>query len=790
MRKCSRTFSTALTLMDEYPHYRFTVSQAQLYDYTKRYYPRLYERIKEKVESGQWEPNGSTWVEMDCNIPSGESLVRQFLYGKRLFQEEFGRETKVLWLPDVFGYSAALPQIMKKAGVDYFLTNKIQWNDTNRFPHNLFQWEGIDGSRVLAHIPPTGNYNGSMAPKQLHDLWAGFQPKHLVRDVIYSYGFGDGGGGVTREMLERAKRVRNMPGLPQCETSTAGGYFASVAPTMPDLPIWRGELYFELHRGTYTTQARNKRFNRKSEILYRQVEMWNSLAGMITGHPYPKEVAKKGWQAILLHQFHDIIPGSSIAEVYEDSTRDYERIMSAGEQAVQAAMQAIARRIDTGGVTSPVVVFNSRSWAATDIAELPIDGDAPHWVATDLDGHMLPAQIVESESGRRLIFLACDVPAMGYKVFSVAPASEGDTAGPAGLATVVTGPNGWPEAVDTPLLRLEFSSDGRLTSIYDKTAQREVLDHPGIGNEWQLFEDRPHRWDAWDIELQYRDKPLGTGRVTALSVIENGPVRAVIRCQKAVGGAEFQQDITLYGHTQRIDFATTGEWHEKHALLKVAFPVKIRAAYATFDIAYGAVERSTHENTSWDQAQFEVSAHKWADLSEGNYGVSLLNDCKYGYDVLHNVLRLSLLRAPTYPDPHADEGRHYFTYSLYPHCGNWREGQTVQAAYSLNQPFTALGIAPCGGRLPQEQSLVKSLAPNAVVEVVKAAEDAPDTLVVRVFDAFGQSARVQLRFPLSIAAASECDLLERDIACVSYEGETLSFDIRPYEIRTFKVRLA
>ena len=785
VRKCCRTFATALTLMDEYPDYKLTVSQPQLYEYTKRYYPDIYRKIKQKVQAGQWEPTGSTWVEMDCNMPSGEALVRQFLYGKKFFQDEFDLDTRILWLPDVFGYTGSLPQIMRRAGVDYFVTCKLNLNDTNKWSLNTFLWEGIDGSRVLAHVPPS-LYSGTVEPAEIIKMWNDFSQKHLVCDVLYPYGYGDGGGGVTREMLERATRGHNLPGLPELTSDTAHGYFSNLNINIDQLPVWHGELYFELHRGTYTTQAKNKRYNRKAEILYREAEIWANIAKCNFAYECSHIEISDGWKEILLQQFHDIIPGSLIHETYEDSEKSYIRINAKGERIIQSAQDAIANNVDTR-LKNPVVVYNSRSWVTSDVVEVPAFPDAKQCHVVNDAGVTAPSQL--SADGESLLLYVEDVPAFGYKTYGVIPGEHrGDTQPK--LAKVLMHPDGHIFEVETPLIRLAFDSNNQLVSIYDIEADRTVTGSRIPADTWQMFEDLPAYYDAWEIAPYYRDKPLGVAHIDSTSLIENGPVRVVFRNNITFGESCFQRDIILYRHTKRIDFVYSGEWHEKHVLLKTAFPVNVTSTYATYEIAYGAVERTTHENTTWDQAQFEVCGHRWADLSEGDYGVSLLNDCKYGYDIKGSTMRLSHLRAPAYPDATADDGRHEFTYALYPHRGSWQAGGTVKEAYSLNQPLRAISTdKESTGRLPAENGFVKCSAENAIIETIKAAEDGSGDLVIRVYEGFGQRGPVTLSFFNNLEWAAECDLLENICEDVSYTKMGLDFYIKPYEIRTFRIKI-
>ncbi|HAH87947.1 MAG TPA: alpha-mannosidase, partial [Armatimonadetes bacterium] len=725
-RKVGRTYSTVTTLMDEYPDYHFVCSQVPLFIYLKENFPSIYEKVKARVEEGRFEPIGGTWVENDCNLVSGESLVRQCLYGKRFFKNEFGVDVKVGWLPDVFGYSGAMPQIYKKSGLDYFMTSKISWNDTNRFPWNTFWWEGIDGTRIFTHFIH-GSYNACVTPDQMRNFWETYNSKLDSPEFLSAFGFGDGGGGPTRKQLEYIPRMKNIPGLPKARTGRTHDFFKRIEGECRDLPTWVGEFYFELHRGTYTSQAKTKRYNRKSELALRDAEQLSSVANGM-GFDYPKQELVSDWETVLLNQFHDVIPGSSITEVYKDSEEQYRQVLSSAKTITENALEHITQNIDTAGDGAPIVAFNTLSWERSGAVAIP--GRKSSTQVLDTEGHPIPSQ----QTADGLIFWAEGIPSCGYKVFRLTDGKKEERS----PFTVKDG------TITTPYYNIEIAKDGSIPRLYDRENSREVLPKGARANILQVFEDKPSNWDAWDIELQYQDKMWEFTASKAPVVIENGPVRLVVEAELKYGKSTINQKIILYARTRRIDFETKVDWQERRTLLKTAFPVDIRSAQATYEIAYGAIERPTHWNTSWDAARFEVSGHRWADLSEPGYGVSLLNDSKYGWDIKGNVMRLSLLRSPENPDPDADKGEHTFTYSLFPHSGGWTEG-TLQAGHELNVPIRACADSIHGGSLPSRHSFISVDRPGVIVDAVKQAEDSGST-IVRLYEAYGSRGPVTLTF--------------------------------------------
>ncbi len=753
-RKCARTFANALRLMEDYPEYKFAASQAQQYRWMKEHYPPLYDRIREQVRAGRFEPVGSMWVEADCNIPSGESLVRQLVHGKRFFIDEFGRETTDLWLPDVFGYSAALPQILAEAGITSFLTQKMSWNEINRFPHSTFWWEGIDGTRVLTHFPPADTYNGDMSVGELAKSERQHREHAQSNRSLYPFGYGDGGGGPTRAMLESARRLADLDRAPRVEIDTVASFWEKVRAESSGLPVWVGELYLEYHRGTYTTNGPIKRANRRNEQALRAAELWSVAAA---GDPeggwgaYPSDDLDQAWKMLLLNQFHDIIPGSSIHWANEDCLRDHERIATTTAHVIASAQEAIAGQIDTTGMTHPCVVFNAGSRDRRELLELTVD-DAP-------------------------VLVPVDVPACGYTTIDVGAAQP-----PASMSSVMVSDR----SLENELLRVEWDGDGLLTSVFDKEHDREVLAAGARGNVFQLHDDNPKEFDAWNVDLDYLDHRVDLTAVSSISVVERDARRGAVRFVREFGSSVITQTMRLASGSRRLEFDTEVEWHERHKFLKVAFPVDVHASRATYEIQFGHLERPTHTNTSWDVARFEVCAHRWADLSEPGYGVALLNDCKYGYDVHGKVMRLSLLRAPGWPDPESDQGAHRFAYALLPHAGDLREAGVIAEAEAFNLPLTTIRAEPGAGHRPRRASIVAVDQPNVTVEAVKKADD-DGSVVIRLCEVWGSRASVRIALDRPVRSAVRTDVLERDIGPVRVADGRVELDLRPFELVTLKV---
>ncbi|MDO5410543.1 MAG: alpha-mannosidase [Lachnospiraceae bacterium] len=777
--KCSRSFSTVLRLMEMYPEYIFLQTQPQLYEYMKECFPDIFEKIKEKVAEGKWEADGAMWVEADCNLTSGESLTRQILLGSKFIKDEFGKDINYLWLPDVFGYSWALPQILKKAGINTFMTTKISWNQYNRMPHDTFIWKGIDGSEVLTHFitaPEPWNepgswfytYNGKLLPKIAKGVWDAYSEKQTNKDLLIAYGYGDGGGGVSRDMLENRRRMDKIPGLPHVKTSTAKEYFEKLHETFDNtdqyVHTWDGELYLEYHRGTYTSHAHNKLMNRKMEQLYRRTEWMTVMEGLAKGNlaEAKQEELTKGWKHILTDQFHDIIPGSSICEVYEDSKKDYEYIESVAREVENSYYDTVVEaKEDT------YTVWNSSGWNLGEAVSVPTTKAG---IYKDEQGNVLPAQRAEDKTW---VYLK-EVPSMGSKVIRLEETAE---AAKAASFTV----NG--REIETPFYQITLNEAGQISRLYDKTNERSVLAEGERGNVLQMFEDKPIDNDAWDIDIFYQEKMREVTDLVRFEVTELGELRLVIHMEWKYMSSVIEQDMTLYSYSRRIDFKTKVDYHEVHQLLKAAFPVDIRSTYATYDVQYGNVRRPNHWNTSWDQARFESVAHRWADLSERDYGVSILNDCKYGHDIKDNVLRITLIKAATNPDHLQDQGAHAFTYSLLPHRGDFVEGRTVQEAFAVNEPMQV-----AAGKAKSEWESFLSID-NELVELdaVKKSEDGK-SIVIRFHEFAGSRQKVTLRPGFAFTAWAESDLRERQIGETMNTAE-ISMELKPYEIKTVLITL-
>jgi alpha-mannosidase len=774
--KAARSFSTVLRLMEQYPEYIFLQSMPQLYVYIKQDYPEIYQQIKARVQEGRWEAGGAMWLEADCNLSGGESLVRQILYGTRFFREEFGLECRYLWLPDVFGYSWALPQILKKSGINTFMTTKISWNQYNRMPNDTFIWRGIDGSEVLTHFVTTPEapgsknwwytYNGVVEPYSVKGIWDAYRNKPFNWELLLSYGYGDGGGGVNREMLEMRRRLEEMPGLPKVLTGRADDYFERLHQTVKEtdqyVQTWDGELYLEYHRGTYTSQAFVKKMNRKLELLYRDAEIMQVLRSVVHGgfEHYPRQLLLDGWLTILRNQFHDIIPGSSILEVYEDCRKEYSETWEWGSQVLQMAASALSR-----DESHTYTVYNSSSFARTAVVELRGEPAVGHWL--DDAGRGLSASYVDGVWQ----VLAEDVPPLSCRVlhFEAHVGSELSS-------TSVFDCTG--SSIQTPYYEIEWNSAGKLTRLYDKRSNREVLASGEAGNVLQVFEDKPKQFEAWDIDLFYQEKMRQVDRLESVRIVSCSALKAEVCFQWRYMDSEIEQVLTVYANSARIDFVTRVNWQEKQQLLKVAFPVAVRATEATYDIQFGNVKRPTHWNTSWDYARFETVGHQWADLSERGYGVSLLNDCKYGYDIKDHVMRLTLIKSATFPDPSADVGLHEFTYSLLPHEGDWVQGGVVQEAWGLNQPLQIVS----GGSLLRGKTFLKVDKENIIIDTLKKSEDG-DRIVVRLHEFTGTRCRVRLCSDYPIYSWQESDLMERPLSD-RVEGSEIELSFGPYEIKT------
>lgn len=781
--KAVRSFSTVLAYMKQYPNYIFMSSQPQLYLYVKEKAPKIFEEIKKRVQEGRWEVEGAMFLEADCNLTCGESLIRQIIYGKRFFRKEFQKESKILWLPDVFGYSAALPQIMKKCGVNYFMTTKISWNETNMMPYDTFMWEGLDGTRVLTHFAPTRDYNvaakegssetehfttynGMLTPSQVKGAWQRYNPKELNQEVLTTYGYGDGGGGPTKEMLENTTRLeKGIPGCPSVKTGTALSFFETLEKDVKgkkELPAWVGELYLEYHRGTYTSMARNKKYNRRSEFLMMNAENASVLAEMMLGIAYPREAYRNYWEIVLRNQFHDILPGSSICEVYQESQKEYAFVLEKVGEIYQNTLSALTEAIHAP--KGSLVAFNM---IGTKIDAL---------LETDISvGENYLRNMQKLENGNGLLWVEA-IPAKGYCVID----TKEIIVNPVKISTT---------SVETPYLHIKINEKGHFTSIFDKTEQRELLQDGEEANVLMTYEDRPHNFDAWDINNYYTEKEWPVEDVEKIYIEEEGPLRYALCIEYRYLSSFIRQHLYFYPNKARFDIKNEIDWKEKQILLKDLFPVDIHTEEATYEIQFGNVKRPTHYNTSWDAAKFEVCAQKWIDISENGYGVSIINDCKFGYSVHDGKIGLTMLKSAIYPNEEADKEQHEFTYAFLLHKNGWREADTINEAYLLNNPPMIKMKESETGEQENKFSFIHASAKNIMVETVKKAEE-EDTVIVRAYESFNKRSKVRLSFGMEVDSVYETDMLEeKDVLCQLEDKFTVWITFMPYEIKTFKIKI-
>ncbi len=748
IRKGARTFATALANMELYPDYVFGASQAQLFQWMKDRYPGLYKRVKRKVAEGRFEVQGGMWVEADTNIIGGEAMVRQFLYGKQFFKDEFGADIRHLWLPDVFGYSGALPQIMRKCGVEIFMTQKLSWSLVNKFPHHSFVWRGIDGSSVLAHMLPEDNYNSPGLPWSLTKSERNNQDKCVSGRSLMLFGIGDGGGGPGEEHIERLSRLKNLAGLPPVKQEPAEKFFAEWSKDAEKFPEWIGELYLERHQGTLTTQAANKRFNRKIEIALRELEWTAAMASALRGAKYPAGKISEIWKEVLLYQFHDILPGSSIKRVYDESKARYAEMLKEISSLTAAARASLAK--GAKGKT----LFNSLSWTRSEWVKL-----ASGWAKVE-------------------------IPAMGFKAVGAEKAGKSFAVSAAA------------RKLENELLKVEFSADGTLSSVWDKELGREVL--AGKGNALDVYYDDG---DAWDFAMDYAErKPLRMKLDSSKAKVE-GPF-AILEQSYSIGHSKLVQTVKLSSGSKLMEFSTKATWREKNSMLRTSFPVDIFAESANFEIQYGHISRPTHTNTSWDVAKDEVAAHKWADISERGYGVALLNDCKYGHKVKGRTLDLDLIRSLPHPgtvvfdekglkpgEPNhkfGDQCEHEFSYALLPHKGDHVAGGVVRAAYEFNVRPGELDAKGAGK--DAALSTVSVDAPEVVVEAVKVSEDGK-AVVVRLYEASRSRVKAKVSFGFPVKALEETDMLEQAEGKLKLKDGSVELEFRPFEIKTLKASL-
>ncbi len=796
--KAARSFSTVLNLMERYPEYLFMSSQPQLYLYVKKNQPKLYERIREKVKEGRWEAEGAMFLEADCNLTSGESLVRQIVYGKQFFHKEFGVDNTIMWLPDVFGYSAAFPQIMKKCGVRSFMTTKISWNETNKIPFDSFWWEGIDGTKILTHFITTRdytnegkliatnnefttafstNYNGYIHPSQIKGAWQRYQQKDLNDNVLISFGYGDGGGGPTEEMLETARRLQDGRfGCPRVKIEKAGAFFDRLHKTAEkeNFPVWSGELYLEYHRGTYTSMANMKRANRKSEFALLNAETWSVLAERYGSVPYPKKELMECWEILMRNQFHDILPGSAIAEVYEDSVKEYEKLQSILKKITQLSLKALTEQVHAE--YGNLVVFNGNGMEIDGIAVIPEDIFQKNDIGVlECDGEYYPIQRTKDGTG---IFYGRKIPAKGWKTFKAV-----------GKHISVQKKQKFfysDQKIETPFYRMKWNEKGQITSLYDLREDRELIKKGCCANVLMTFEDKPHQFDNWNIFEYYKEKKWQIEELISAKVTENGPVRIALEFLWKYFDSTITETFYFYADSPRIDICGNIDWREDQILLKAVFPLELNARDAVYEIQYGNVKRSTTKNTSWEQARFEVCFQKWMDISEYGYGVSFLTDCKYGVSVDESVIGLTLLKSGCYPNPEADRGIHKFTYSVFPHKGDWQSAGTVREAYELNNPLQVCIKGTQSGNLERCHETMSISEKNIVAEVLKKSEDEKSE-VWRLYECQNRRTKVKLSFPEEVEQIKICNMLEEVESVLNIHDTEYWLEILPFEIITLKI---
>lgn len=775
VRKCGHSFTNMLRLMDEFPEFTFSCSQLQLMDYTKKYYPEVFEQIKKRVKEGRWEAVGPMWVESDCNVTSGESLVRQMIYGINFAEKELGTRSEVAWLPDTFGFQPNMPQILKKSGTRYFYSYKLHWQHQNRFPYGMFKWQGLDGSEILSSVAYNpGAYNGDPTPAQLRQAKNNNLQNGKSDNVIFPYGHGDGGGGPTREMIEYARRLKDFPGLPRTRMERADEYFQRLEKIRGELPTWFGELYIETHRGTLTTQGHNKRNNRVAEITYQNAEKLGVIASTHGIKPDWNGI-REGWKKILLMQFHDILPGSSINAVYsEDCAENYADIFRYSKEFFDSITEKLGGKL--------IAVFNFLSWERSAVCEYKCDAALVKNGETvcDENGAPVPCQITVSGDRAKVVFQADKLPALGFKAYQLKKA-----AAVSGKAAEIKEENG-SYVVETKGFIVKIDDKGRVTSVYDKAASREALAAPA--NDIRLFRDGPQSEDAWNIYDIYMDRPVDVDWNVKLCVKENSPMRVVIGVEKTEEKCAIHQDIVIYKDSSVIDFKTKIDWAERHKVMRVYFPANVKSQYAAYEVGFGTFLRPSIANNPYEQSKFEVCAHKFADLSEGDYGVSVLNDCKYGHNCVDNTIGITLLRGTTSPDPLADLGEHEINYSLYPHTGDWRAAGTARKGHELNNKAFVFGVSEAEAASGSGKSFATVDNENVILDTLKPAEDG-NGLVMRFYECNGNRGSASVKLAFAPSAVAETDLLEKSIGKVTPSGDTFTFEFTPYEIKTFRINL-
>ncbi len=783
------TSESVLNIMDRVPDFKYSMGQAHAYEWMEIYYPKLFKAIQDKVKQGQWEIVGGQWVEPDCNIPSGESFVRQSLYGKRYFRNKFGVDVKICWIPDSFGFNWNLPQILARSGMEAFMSIRVFLDDSRDFKHRLFRWQAPDGNEVLVYIPRDG-YMHDLNGEQLVNFFAEEKKELDSGKEFVMFGVGNHGGGPTMEMIERGMRAQTAPAYPQVEIVKSDAYFDAFSDReKAELATWSSELYLESARGCYTSQAKTKQHNRKSQVMIKTAEK-SALLASLYGYEYPSKSIFDVWRTVMFNQFHDILPGTSVPSVYHDTEIEYEQAEQLAGLITQRSMQALTKQIDTRGKGEAIVLFNPLSWDRSSPVEIELDDleKEKTWSILDEYGNTVPSQIIDKSAlGAKLLFIAQDVPSYGYKVYHLV--QEKSTGRTEQLDFTRT-------MLENRFLEIEIDkTTGLVSRIYDKVNAREVLAN-NKGNQLQLLPNDFN--DAWGV--RFTKPPIDIDNLIETELVEVGPVRATIKVKTGYcGGGRraptedfptsfFTQYISLYDGLPYMEVRNEVMWWEDQKVLKVKFPLNVQSETARYEIPYGSIGRPTGTETAFEKARFEVPAQRWADLSDGTFGVSLINDCKHGYDIKGSDMRLSLLRAPTYPDPLADRGYQHFNYAIYPHKGDYVEGNVTRQGYAFNEPIYALRTTSHKGELPKSHSFVQIDADNVILNALKKSEDDNDW-IVRVYETAGKSATVNVTFDRQVSAAQEVNLIEDPVGKVETHKNGFVFDIKPREIRSFKVRL-
>jgi alpha-mannosidase len=768
-----RTFSSVLNLQKDFPDLTFCHTSPALFAWIEKHRPDLFAAIQGAVKQRSWEILGGMWIEPEVTLISGESLVRQLLYGQRYTEEKFGAIAKIAWLPDSFGFSWQLPQIFAQSGIEYFVTGKLHWNDTNKFPHGCFWWQSPDGTKLLTLMSPP-NVTGVMDthPLTMADYAIAWESQTELQDAFWLPGVGDHGGGPTRDMLEVRQRWQKSPFFPQTKFTTASNYLQHIASSdrRSPIPLWNDELYLEFHRGCYTTHADQKSFNRRCERLLYQAELWASCATILLGCDYPQAEIEAAWKKVLFNQFHDILPGTSIPEVFTEANRDWQTAETTGLELLNQSLEAIASQISLPRSphpdARPIIIFNSLNWQRSEIIECELPGE--NWQVCDAEGKSIPSQL--SADGK-LLFLAADVPSIGYRLFWLYPSQRVSLTPEIPRAFIL----------ENDRLKVIVNPEtGNLDSIFDKIQQREILN--SAGNQLQAFEDKGQYWDAWNIDPNYSDRPLAPTSLKSIQYLECGSLRSRVRVIRNINLSQFCQDYVLDVNSSILKIQTTVDWQETHVLVKAAFPLQLESDFATYEIPCGAIQRSTNPQNTLEKAKWEVYALNWADLSSQSqdYGVSLLNDCKYGYDSQPSQLRLTLLRSPVWPDPNADRGIHRFTYAIYPHQGDWQSAKTVRAGYELNTPLLLINKLNQTRSLTlnSSRSLLNISAENAIVMALKQSQDDANAWILRCYECQGETTDFSVK-GLELILDGSVNLLERPT-----QTET---KIEPWKIVSFKL---